>query len=96
MRTIQPKMDHWEKTALQKALAESPEREETFKTESGIPTKRLYTPLDLEGTDYTGEIGFPGDYPYTRGVYPTMYRGRLWTMRNYSGFGTAEDTNKRK
>ena len=88
-------MDHWEKGTLKKVLDESPEREQTFKTESGIPTKRLYTPLDLEGTDYTGEIGFPGDYPYTRGVYPTMYRGRLWTMRNYSGFGTAEDTNKR-
>jgi methylmalonyl-CoA mutase N-terminal domain/subunit len=88
-------MDLWEKGALKKTLAESSEREETFKTESGIPTKRLYTPLDLEGTDYTGEIGFPGEFPYTRGVYPTMYRGRLWTMRNYAGFGTAEDTNKR-
>ena len=95
MGTIQQEMDHWEKGTLKKVLDESPEREQTFKTESGIPTKRLYTPLDLEGTDYTGEIGFPGDYPYTRGVYPTMYRGRLWTMRNYSGFGTAEDTNKR-
>ena len=95
MGTIQQEMEHWEKGTLKKVLDESPEREQTFKTESGIPTKRLYTPLDLEGTDYTGEIGFPGDYPYTRGVYPTMYRGRLWTMRNYSGFGTAEDTNKR-
>jgi methylmalonyl-CoA mutase N-terminal domain/subunit len=88
-------MDHWEQGTLKKTLAESPEKKETFQTESGIPTKRLYTPLDLEGTDYTGEIGFPGDYPYTRGVYPTMYRGRLWTMRNYSGFGSAEDTNQR-
>ena len=95
MGTIQQEMEHWEKGTLKKVLDESPEREQTFKTESGIPTKRLYTPLDLEGADYTGEIGFPGDYPYTRGVYPTMYRGRLWTMRNYSGFGTAEDTNKR-
>ncbi len=95
MGTIQQEMEHWEKGTLKKVLDESPEREQTFKTESGIQTKRLYTPLDLEGADYTGEIGFPGDYPYTRGVYPTMYRGRLWTMRNYSGFGTAEDTNKR-
>jgi len=95
MGTIRERMDHWEKGPLRKALAESPERRETFQTESGIETKRLYTPLDLEGTDYADEIGFPGDYPYTRGVYPTMYRGRLWTMRNYSGFGTAEDTNQR-
>ena len=95
MGTLQQEMDHWEKGALKRVLDESPEREKTFKTESGIETKRLYTPLDLEETDYTGEIGFPGDYPYTRGVYPTMYRGRLWTMRNYSGFGTAEDTNRR-
>jgi methylmalonyl-CoA mutase N-terminal domain/subunit len=95
MGTMQQKMDHWERGTLMKVLEESPEREKIFKTESGIPTQRVYTPLDLEGMDYRDEIGFPGDDPYTRGVYPTMYRGRLWTMRNYSGFGTAEDTNKR-
>ncbi len=71
------------------------EREAVFTTESGIPVKRLYTPLDLPDADYNGDLGYPGEYPYTRGVYPTMYRGRLWTMRNYAGFGTAEDTNKR-
>ncbi|RLI30962.1 methylmalonyl-CoA mutase [Candidatus Bathyarchaeota archaeon] len=62
---------------------------------SGIPIKLLYTPLDIKDVDYLGSIGFPGEYPFTRGVYPTMYRGRLWTVRQYAGFGTAEDTNKR-
>jgi methylmalonyl-CoA mutase N-terminal domain/subunit len=88
-------MDTWKRTTLQRVLDKTPEREEVFATESGIPVKRLYTPLDLQDLDYVRDLGFPGEYPYTRGVYPTMYRGRLWTMRNYAGFGTAEDTNKR-
>jgi len=87
--------DQWQKTILQDQLERSPELSDSFTTESGIPVKRLYTPLDLEQTDYLSDIGFPGDYPYTRGVYPTMYRGRRWTMRMYAGFGTAEDTNQR-
>jgi methylmalonyl-CoA mutase N-terminal domain/subunit len=95
MKAVKENMDQWERGVLKKVLDRSPEREETFKTESGIPVKRLYTPVDLRGMDYNGELGFPGQYPYTRGVYPTMYRGRLWTMRNYAGFGTAEDTNRR-
>ncbi|MBW1805787.1 MAG: methylmalonyl-CoA mutase, partial [Deltaproteobacteria bacterium] len=95
MEKIKKGMDKWEGETVKKVLDRSPEREESFTTESGIPAKRLYTPLDLEQTDYNREQGFPGEYPYTRGVYPTMYRGRLWTMRNYAGFGTAEDTNKR-
>ncbi|MFH1490821.1 MAG: methylmalonyl-CoA mutase family protein [Pseudomonadota bacterium] len=95
MKNIKEGMKQWEETSLKKVLDRSPEREKAFKTESGIPVKRLYTPLDLEGTDYTEELSFPGQYPFTRGVYPTMFRGRLWTMRNYAGFGTAEDTNKR-
>ncbi|MCH3959069.1 MAG: methylmalonyl-CoA mutase family protein [Selenomonas sp.] len=57
--------------------------------------QRLYTPLDIKGTDYADEISFPGVYPYTRGVQPTMYRGRFWTMRMYAGFSTAEESNKR-
>ncbi len=85
---------HWHNTILRKSLDQSPERRSGFATESGIPVKCLYTPLDLEEIDYTTDLGFPGAYPYTRGVYPTMYRGRHWTMRNYAGFGTAEDTNK--
>ena len=94
-KKIKNGIDKWEKTTLKKVLDKSPERQEIFTTESGIPTKRLYTHLDLEAMDYNGDLSFPGEYPYTRGVYPTMYRGRLWTMRNYAGFGTAEDTNSR-
>jgi len=85
----------WENTTLKKVLDQSPERQEKFTTESGIPVKRLYCPQDLAGMDYEEALGYPGQYPYTRGVYPSMYRGRLWTMRNYAGFGTAEDTNQR-
>ena len=95
MKNIRDALDHWEGTTLKKVLDRSPETQEDFKTESGIPVKRLYTPLDLQDGDYIDEIGFPGEFPFTRGVYPSMYRGRLWTMRNYAGFGTAEDTNKR-
>ena len=95
MKKMKGSLGQWENTTLKKVLDRSSEREEAFKTESGIPVKRLYTPLDLEDIDYESELGFPGQYPYTRGVYPTMYRGRLWTMRNYAGFGMAEDTNKR-
>lgn len=95
MSNLKDSMLEWESTILKKALSRSPEREEDFQTESGIPVKRLYTPLDLEEMHYEDDLGFPGQYPFTRGVYPTMYRGRLWTMRNYAGFGTPEDTNKR-
>ena len=85
----------WEDTVLNKQLQRAPELREKFATETGIEINRLYTPADVEGIDYVDDIGFPGSFPYTRGVYPTMYRGRLWTMRMYAGFGTAEDTNKR-
>jgi methylmalonyl-CoA mutase, N-terminal domain len=95
MAGIKHDLERWEDKVLKESLHTSPERQKAFKTESGIPVKMLYTPLDLEDMDYNADVGFPGDYPYTRGVYPTMYRGRLWTMRNYAGFGTAEDTNKR-
>jgi methylmalonyl-CoA mutase N-terminal domain/subunit len=95
MKKIQNTIDNWEKTTLKKVLDKSQERQKVFTTESGIPVKRLYTPVDLDCTDYSSDLSFPGEYPYTRGVYPTMYRGRLWTMRQYAGFGTAEDTNKR-
>lgn len=71
-----------------KQVAKHPER-------VGLKHKNLYTPLDLEGFDYERDLGFPGEYPYTRGVQPTMYRGRLWTMRMYAGFSTAEESNKR-
>ncbi len=74
-------------------LGKFKERKETFKTDSGIEIERIYLPD--ENFDYVAKLGFPGEYPYTRGVYPTMYRGRIWTMRQYAGFGTAEETNKR-
>ena len=73
---------------VEKATARFPER-------ANLPEQRLYTPLDVEGTEYESEIGFPGSYPFTRGVQPTMYRGRFWTMRMYAGFSTAEESNKR-
>jgi len=88
-------MKAWEQTTLKRVLDKSAERQAVFTTESGIPVKRLYTPIDQADADYNRDLGYPGEYPYTRGVYPTMFRGRLWTMRNYAGFGTAEDTNKR-
>ncbi len=85
----------WESTTLKKALERARERQEVFETTSGIELKRLYMPYDLGEFDYLEELGFPGEYPFTRGVQATMYRGRLWTMRQYSGFATAEETNKR-
>ena len=76
-------------------LAKRPERQEVFVNASGIPIKRLYTPLDQKEMAYASDMGFPGDYPFTRGVQPTMYRGRYWTMRQYAGFASAEESNKR-
>ncbi len=85
----------WEEETLRKALARAPERQTEFATTSGIPLERVYTPLDVAGQQFERDLGFPGEYPFTRGVQPTMYRGRLWTMRQYAGFGTAEETNRR-
>ena len=85
----------WEQGLLKKALARAPERRSAFTTTSGIPLERVYTPLHLADQDYERDLGFPGEYPFTRGVQPTMYRGRLWTMRQYAGFGSAEETNQR-
>jgi methylmalonyl-CoA mutase, N-terminal domain len=81
--------DRWEE-----AYSKSPERDTEFSTMSGVPIKPLYTPEDVEG-DYEEKIGYPGEYPYTRGVYPNMYRGRLWTIRQFAGYGTAAETNER-
>src|SRR6266852_1410143 len=71
------------------------ERKERFTTLSGLPIERLYTEADLRGWDFEQALGYPGEFPYTRGIYPTMYRGRLWTMRQYAGFGTAVESNQR-
>ncbi len=88
--------DDWEEETLSPTLDRFGERQEEFTTDTdGQSVDRLYTPNDVEGTDYEDDLGYPGEDPYTRGVYPTMYRGRLWTMRQYAGFGTADETNER-
>jgi len=92
---IREGLDRWIQTTLKKALSKAPEREPSFKTTSQIEINRLYTPVDGEDRDYNRDLGFPGEYPFTRGAQPTMYRSRFWTMRQYSGFATAEETNKR-
>jgi methylmalonyl-CoA mutase N-terminal domain/subunit len=85
----------WESTTVQKSCAQLPERRPGFATASGIGLERLYTPLEVASLDYLSDLGFPGEYPFTRGVQPSMYRGRYWTMRQYAGFGTAEESNQR-
>jgi methylmalonyl-CoA mutase N-terminal domain/subunit len=85
----------WEVNTLRPTLEKSPERQSEFTTISGYPIRRLYTPADLPGWDPNKDLGFPGEPPYTRGIHSTMHRGRLWTMRQFAGFGTAEDTNQR-
>jgi methylmalonyl-CoA mutase N-terminal domain/subunit len=85
----------WEETTLHRMLARHPERRDRFLTTSSEPVERLYTPLDVDTLDYQADLGFPGEYPFTRGVHATMYRGRLWTMRMFAGFGSAKETNKR-
>ncbi len=86
--------ERWKTRILTPFLRKAPERKDAFQTWSGIPVPRLLLPEDPD-PDYMDRLGFPGDYPFTRGVYPTMYRGRLWTMRQYAGYGTAEETNAR-
>ena len=85
----------WEDEMVKKTVTKAPERQDRFETHSGIPVERLYSPLDLDAWDYQEKLGFPGQYPFTRGIQPTMYRGRLWTMRQYAGFATPEETNRR-
>src|SRR5947208_3114032 len=87
----------WEENTVAGSLTRLPERfaPEEFTTISGEPIERIYTPADLVGMDYERDLGFPGEYPFTRGVHPTMYRSRFWTMRMFAGFGSAEETNRR-
>ncbi len=85
----------WERRTYRPFVDRAKERPVPFESLSGIPIEPLYTPEDLAGTSYAERLGYPGEYPYTRGVYPTMYRGRLWTMRMFAGFGRPEDTNAR-
>lgn len=91
---MKDKKKNWEKTTLKKALDRFKERRESFKFDDGREVERLATPADAD-FDYERDLGYPGEYPFTRGVQPTMYRGRLWTMRQYAGFKTAEETNAR-
>jgi methylmalonyl-CoA mutase, N-terminal domain len=94
-RTLAGARKDWEEKRVEPTLRRGPERRERFTTSSGIEVKREYDPEDLNGFDYLADLGFPGEYPFTRGVQPTMYRGRLWTMRQYAGFGDAEESNRR-
>ena len=87
--------EDWEEKVLNKSLNKAPESKSEFKTGSGAEVKRLYTPEDVADVDYEEEIGYPGQYPFTRGYQPTMYRGKNWTMRMYAGFATAEESNER-
>jgi methylmalonyl-CoA mutase N-terminal domain/subunit len=90
-----PGRDAWRETLRTKARNAAPERRERFATSSGIEVRDLYTPADTAGLDEARDLGRPGEYPFTRGVQPTMYRSRFWTMRQYAGFATAEETNRR-
>ena len=92
---LKTRLREWAEGPLKESTARLKERRERFVLDSGIPVERLYTPLDLEAIDAAGDIGFPGAYPFTRGVQPTMYRSRLWTMRQYAGYGDARETNRR-
>jgi methylmalonyl-CoA mutase N-terminal domain/subunit len=93
--SLQDAKKRWEETVLKRTLERSPERKPSFQTSSGIELERVYLPPDGDAQTYLEKLGFPGEYPYTRGVQPTMYRGRLWTMRQYAGYATAEETNAR-
>ncbi len=95
LNELKDSLKTWEETSLQKALTSLPERTNEFITTSSEPINRLYTPLDVADMDYASELGLPGEYPFTRGVHPTLHRSKLWTMRMFAGFGTAEETNAR-
>jgi methylmalonyl-CoA mutase N-terminal domain/subunit len=90
-----PARERWRATLRAKAIASAAERRERFETSSGIEVRDLYTPADIAGLDEDRDLGRPGEFPFTRGVQPTMYRSRFWTMRQYAGFATAEETNRR-
>ncbi len=94
-RNPSAKEKSWEEKTLRPTLEKNPERQAEFTTVSGFPIQRLYTPADLSGWDPDRDLGNPGEPPYTRGIHSTMHRGRLWTMRQFAGFGAAQDTNQR-
>src|ERR1051325_12227369 len=88
-------VERWEEETLAPVLKKRPERKERFETVSLDEVNRLYTPADTADVDFERDISFPGEFPYTRGIHPTGYRGKLWTMRQFAGFGTPEETNAR-
>ncbi len=92
MSNFHEQLEDWENATLSKALKKNSERRENFATTSNIPVERVYGPTD---GDYPDKLGLPGQFPFTRGAQPTMYRGRLWTMRQYAGFASAEESNNR-
>jgi len=92
---IKKRTESWEKDVVPKWLSRVPERRKVFRTHSGIEVKRIYTPADLKDFDYFDRLGLPGEFPFTRGIHATMYRARFWTMRQFSGYGSPEDTNAR-
>ncbi|KAA3644841.1 MAG: methylmalonyl-CoA mutase [Chloroflexi bacterium] len=95
LKELQIAKEKWEETTLHQSTSQFPERKDKFITTSSEPVERVYTPLDVADMDYVDDLGMPGEYPYTRGVHPTLHRGKLWTMRMFAGFGTAEETNQR-
>ncbi len=95
LNQLKDSLNKWEETSLKKALSQLPERADEFITTSSEPINRLYTPLNIAEMDYASALGLPGEYPYTRGVHSTLHRSKLWTMRMFAGFGTAEETNAR-
>ncbi|NLN83851.1 MAG: methylmalonyl-CoA mutase family protein [Firmicutes bacterium] len=92
---LKASVEQWENTTVARITSRFPERKDPFTSSSGYEIQRAYTPLDIDGFDYHEDLGLPGEYPYTRGVQPTMYRGRFWTMRQYAGFASAEESNER-
>ncbi|RMD67485.1 methylmalonyl-CoA mutase, partial [Candidatus Parcubacteria bacterium] len=94
-KAIEELKSTWEQDVLEPALTRFPERKPVFETTSGVEVERVYTPLDISDIDYVNDVGMPAQYPFTRGIYPTMYRGRFWTMRQYAGYATAEESNRR-
>jgi len=95
VEAVRGERERWEQTTVAKAIKRMPERPAETTTQSGMPIKRIYTPEDTSQLDYARDLAFPGEYPYTRGAQPTMYRAKPWTMRMFAGFGTAEETNER-
>jgi methylmalonyl-CoA mutase N-terminal domain/subunit len=95
LEQLRQEREKWEETSLQQSQARLPERRDEFITTSSEPVERLYTPLEVAEMDYLRDLGLPGEYPFTRGIHPTMHRSRQWTMRMFAGFGTAEETNVR-